>query len=137
MSDTEKSTDENKSPLERNIKTQFPVARIKRLMQSDEDVGKVAQATPVVVAKALELFMIQLVDATCEKAKQKNAKRVSLSHLYNAVWEEEKFDFLRDVMQNYEEQLNAEPKRGRGPKKSQEKDAAKTAAPAAEVKDEE
>ena len=29
----------------------FPVARIKKIMQADEDVGKVAQATPVVVCE--------------------------------------------------------------------------------------
>jgi Dr1-associated corepressor len=31
------------------VKTKFPVARIKRIMQADEDVGKVAQATPTAV----------------------------------------------------------------------------------------
>lgn len=35
------------------IKTKFPVARIKRIVQADEDVGKVAQVTPVVVCKFL------------------------------------------------------------------------------------
>ena len=29
--------------------SKFPIARIKRIMQADEDVGKVAQATPVVI----------------------------------------------------------------------------------------
>ncbi len=33
------------------VKTKFPVARIKRIMQADEEVGKVAQVTPVVVCK--------------------------------------------------------------------------------------
>lgn len=33
------------------VRTKFPVARIKRIMQADEDVGKVAQVTPVVVCK--------------------------------------------------------------------------------------
>ena len=33
------------------VKTKFPVARIKRIMQADEDVGKVAQATPTAVCK--------------------------------------------------------------------------------------
>ena len=33
------------------VKTKFPTARIKRIMQADEDVGKVAQVTPVVVGK--------------------------------------------------------------------------------------
>jgi hypothetical protein len=32
-----------------DVKTKFPVARIKRIMQADEDVGKVAQATPTAV----------------------------------------------------------------------------------------
>lgn len=31
------------------VKTKFPTARIKRIMQADEDVGKVAQVTPVVM----------------------------------------------------------------------------------------
>jgi len=33
------------------VRTKFPVARIKRIMQADEDVGKVAQVTPVAVCK--------------------------------------------------------------------------------------
>lgn len=41
-------------PLEGDveIKTKFPVARIKRIMQADEDVGKVSQVTPVAVCKS-------------------------------------------------------------------------------------
>lgn len=35
------------------VRTKFPVARIKRIMQADEDVGKVAQVTPVAVCKFL------------------------------------------------------------------------------------
>lgn len=34
-----------------DVRTKFPVARIKRIMQADEDVGKVAQATPTAVCK--------------------------------------------------------------------------------------
>lgn len=34
------------------IKNHFPVARIKRIMQADDDVGKVAQVTPVVVCRS-------------------------------------------------------------------------------------
>lgn len=33
----------------RSAASKFPIARIKRIMQADEDVGKVAQATPVVI----------------------------------------------------------------------------------------
>jgi len=34
-----------------DVRTKFPVARIKRIMQADEDVGKVAQVTPTAVCE--------------------------------------------------------------------------------------
>jgi hypothetical protein len=40
------------------IKNHFPVARIKRIMQADDDVGKVAQVTPVVVCTYLLSLII-------------------------------------------------------------------------------
>lgn len=36
------------------VKTKFPVARIKRIMQADEDVGKVAQVTPTAVCEFIQ-----------------------------------------------------------------------------------
>ncbi|KAI5779744.1 histone-fold-containing protein, partial [Geopyxis carbonaria] len=79
--------------------TKFPVARIKRIMQADEDVGKVAQVTPVVVSKALELFMIALCDKASEQARQRNSKRVTAGHLKQAIVHEEQFDFLADIIE--------------------------------------
>lgn len=38
------------------VKTKFPTARIKRIMQADEDVGKVAQVTPVVMGTCSSLL---------------------------------------------------------------------------------
>ncbi|KAF2996012.1 hypothetical protein E8E13_001724 [Curvularia kusanoi] len=80
------------------IKNHFPVARIKRIMQADDDVGKVAQVTPVVVSKALELFMISLVTKAAAEAKQRNSKRVGAIHLKQAITKNEQFDFLNDIV---------------------------------------
>ncbi|KAI5849100.1 DNA polymerase-like protein epsilon subunit C [Tricharina praecox] len=82
-----------------HIKTKFPVARIKRIMQADEDVGKVAQVTPVVVNKALELFMISLCDKASEEARLRNSKRITAGHLKQAILHVEQFDFLADIIQ--------------------------------------
>ena len=38
------------------VKTKFPVARIKRIMQADEDVGKVAQVTPIAVCESTDII---------------------------------------------------------------------------------
>ena len=39
------------------VKTKFPVARIKRIMQADEDVGKVAQVTPTAVCELFPRYL--------------------------------------------------------------------------------
>ncbi|KAJ5856638.1 uncharacterized protein N7529_010582 [Penicillium soppii] len=86
------------------VKTKFPVARIKRIMQADEDVGKVAQVTPIAVSKALELFMISLVTKAAQEAKDRNSKRVTASHLKQAVAKDEVLDFLADIISKVPDQ---------------------------------
>jgi len=80
------------------VRTKFPVARIKRIMQADEDVGKVAQVTPVAVSKALELFMISLVTKAAKEAKDRGSKRVIAAHLKQAVVKDDQFDFLSEIV---------------------------------------
>ncbi|KAI6245576.1 DNA polymerase epsilon subunit C [Erysiphe necator] len=92
------------NPQNIEIKTKFPVARIKRIMQADEEVGKVAQVTPVAVSKALELFMIALVTGAAEKAREKGSKKVSAQHLRLVVdGQPERFDFLADIVGKFGE----------------------------------
>ncbi|KAK9218173.1 hypothetical protein WN943_006810 [Citrus x changshan-huyou] len=57
------------------------LARIKKIMQADEDVGKIALAVPVLVSKALELFFQDLCDRTYEITLQRGAKTMSSLHL--------------------------------------------------------
>lgn len=83
------------------IKTHFPAARIKKIMQLDEDIGKVAQATPVVVGRALEIFMANLVEAGIFEAKRAGVRRISAQHIRTAVENTEQFDFLVDVVSKY------------------------------------
>lgn len=67
-------------------------------MQADEEVGKVAQQTPIAVGKALEMFMIQLVSKSAEVAKEKGSKRVTAPMLKHVVETDEQWDFLRDIV---------------------------------------
>ncbi|KAL4933329.1 negative cofactor 2 transcription regulator complex subunit BUR6 [Aspergillus undulatus] len=108
------------------VRTKFPVARIKRIMQADEDVGKVAQVTPIAVSKALELFMISLVTKAAKEAKDRNSKRVTASHLKQVVAKDEVLDFLADIIAKVPDQpqgrkheddgsdQNDQPKKKRG-----------------------
>ncbi|KAL0930932.1 histone-like transcription factor and archaeal histone [Colletotrichum truncatum] len=79
------------------VRTKFPTARIKRIMQADEEVGKVAQQTPIAVGKALELFMIAVVSKSAEIAKEKNSKRVTAQMLKQVIETDGQYDFLADI----------------------------------------
>lgn len=83
--------------LTMDVRTKFPVARIKRIMQADEDIGKVAQATPTAAAKALELFLASLTIKSASVARHANSKRITINHLKAAIAEDKNFDFLNDI----------------------------------------
>lgn len=76
-------------------------------MQADEEVGKVAQQTPIAVGKALELFMIALVTKSADVAKEKNSKRVTAQMLKHVVESDDQWDFLRDIVGRVENEDKA------------------------------
>ncbi|KAH9023491.1 histone-fold-containing protein, partial [Lactarius pseudohatsudake] len=91
----------------RNKTTKFPVARIKKIMQKDEEVGKVAQATPIHIAdfitnhtaKALELFLQLVVDEASRVTASRGSKKVEAYHLKHAIETTEMLDFLKELVE--------------------------------------
>lgn len=82
-------------------------------MQADEEVGKVAQQTPIAVGKALELFMVQIVSKSADVAKDKNSKRISAQMLKQAVEINPQWDFLQDIVAKVSEKEEREPKKSK------------------------
>ncbi|KAM7342996.1 negative cofactor 2 alpha isoform 1-T2 [Cochliomyia hominivorax] len=78
----------------------FPAGRIKKIMQSDEEVGKVAQAVPVIISRTLELFVESLLTKTLKITNSRNAKTLSTSHMKQCIMSEQRFDFLRELVRN-------------------------------------
>ncbi|KAL7417855.1 histone-fold-containing protein, partial [Mrakia frigida] len=73
-------------------------SRIKKIMQTDEDVGKVAMATPVLVSKALELFIASLVKAGVEQTREAGGKKMTAYHMKRTIQTNDMFDFLLDTV---------------------------------------
>ncbi|XP_054039919.1 LOW QUALITY PROTEIN: dr1-associated corepressor-like [Rissa tridactyla] len=71
-------------------------ARIKKIMQTDEEIGKVAAAVPVIISRALELFLESLLRKACHVTQSRNAKTMTTSHLKQCIELEQQFDFLKD-----------------------------------------
>lgn len=87
----------------------FPVARIKKMMQSDDEVGKIATVTPMLVAKALECMMELVVTEASQVAIDRRSRTVTPLHLKTCVMRNESFDFLRHVFDAVEGALDPLP----------------------------
>ncbi|ALC42305.1 NC2alpha [Drosophila busckii] len=78
----------------------FPAGRIKKIMQSDEEIGKVAQAVPVILSRTLELFVESLLTKTLRITNARSAKTLSPSHMKQCIMSEQRFDFLKELVRN-------------------------------------
>lgn len=67
-------------------------------MQADEEVGKIAQAVPVIISRTLELFVESLLTKSSSITNSRNAKTLSPSHLKQCIMSESRFDFLKDLV---------------------------------------
>ncbi|KAI0328983.1 histone-fold-containing protein [Cubamyces sp. BRFM 1775] len=104
-------------------------ARIKRIMQKDEEVGKVAQATPVVISKALELFLAMIVEEASNVTVERGSKRVEAYHLKHAIETVDMLDFLKEIVETVPDpsaggtiDIEAENAEARGKKRGKGKD---------------
>lgn len=86
--------------MRKKIKSKFPATRIKRIMRIDEEVGKVAQVTPFLIGKGLELFLSEIVQGCLKETVAKGAKKVTSSHLKKAIETTEQLDFLKDLVKD-------------------------------------
>jgi hypothetical protein len=90
--------------MKKRSELRFPSARVKKIMQTDEEVGKIAQATPVLVSKAVELFLQDLCQKTFQIAEQtankkgSGGKTLTPAHLKECVSLHEEFDFLHETV---------------------------------------
>eukprot|EP00850_Spirogloea_muscicola_P004521 SM000019S05065 [mRNA] locus=s19:709434:711343:- [translate_table: standard] len=87
--------------MRKKLDTRFPSARIKKIMQADEEVGKIAQATPVGISRALELFLQDLCDKTYRVTQERGSKTVTVAHLKQCIEGHSAFDFLRELVANF------------------------------------
>ncbi|KAH9492687.1 hypothetical protein Btru_024177 [Bulinus truncatus] len=90
----------SRTSKKKKYNARFPPARIKKIMQTDEDVGKVAAAVPVIISRALELFIESLISETSKTTVARNAKTLSSSHIKQTIESNKQFDFLRDLVVN-------------------------------------
>jgi len=96
----------------RKYEARFPPARIKKIMQTDEEIGKVAAAVPVIISRSLEIFLQSLVETTARYTGERKAKTMTTTHLKHCIEGERKFDFLKDLVSNIADISSKEEEEG-------------------------
>lgn len=75
----------------------LPLARIKRIMKSDEDVRMISAEAPVLFAKACELFILDLSIRAWGAAEKTKRRTLQKEDVDAAINNTDIFDFLRNL----------------------------------------
>ncbi len=77
----------------------LPLARIKRIMKSDEDVRMISAEAPVLFAKACEMFILEMTLRSWNYSENNKRKTLQKEDVKEAIQRTDIFDFLVDVIQ--------------------------------------
>jgi nuclear transcription factor Y gamma len=86
--------------LERFKDQKLPLARIKKIMKSDEDVRMISAEAPILFAKACEMFIIEMTHKAYYYAAKNNRKTLQRNDISAAIVDTEIYDFLLDTIPN-------------------------------------
>lgn len=77
---------------------QLPLARIKKIMKSDEDVRMISAEAPVLFAKACEMFILELTLRSWIHAEENKRRTLQRNDIAAAITKTDIFDFLVDIV---------------------------------------
>ena len=77
---------------------QLPLARVKEIMKSDEEVRMIGAEVPALFAQACEVFFVELTMRAWKATEDNNRKTLQRSDVSAAVSRTDVFDFLIDIV---------------------------------------
>ena len=92
-------TSEIKRMIPNELKNhQLPLARVKKIMKTDEDVKMISSETPVLFAKACEFFILEITRRSWVYTEENKRRTLQKSDIADAIMHTAIFDFLEDVV---------------------------------------
>ncbi|KAJ3416403.1 Nuclear transcription factor Y subunit C-2 [Chytridiales sp. JEL 0842] len=77
---------------------QLPLARIKKVMKSDDDVKMISAEAPIVFSKACEIFILELTMRAWINTEENKRRTLQKSDVAGAVGKADMYDFLIDIV---------------------------------------
>ncbi|CDS00860.1 related to CCAAT-binding transcription factor subunit aab-1 [Sporisorium scitamineum] len=81
---------------------QLPLARIKKVMKSDDQVKMISAEAPILFARACEIFISDLTCRAFLIAEEHKRRTIQRSDIAGAIGRSDLFDFLIDIMPRHE-----------------------------------
>ena len=76
----------------------LPLARIKKIMKSDEEVRMISAEAPILFAKACEMFIAEMTIKGYYNAEKLDRKTLQRKDIATAIARTETYDFLLDTI---------------------------------------
>ncbi|WUR02194.1 dr1-associated corepressor [Vairimorpha necatrix] len=86
----------------KKLRSVFPAARLKKIMQSNEEVGKMGVSVPFITSKALEMFIEEIVKLTYKELESTKGNRITVEHIRKVIKDNPKYEFLSNVTSEQE-----------------------------------
>ncbi|ORX89144.1 histone-fold-containing protein [Basidiobolus meristosporus CBS 931.73] len=77
---------------------QLPLARIKKVMKTDEDVKMISAEAPIIFAKSCEIMILELTLRAWIHAEENKRRTLQRSDIAAAISKTDMFDFLIDIV---------------------------------------
>ena len=87
----------------KRLKHDLPLARIKKIMKSDDEVRMISAEVPILFSKACELFILDLTMRAWAHTADTNRRTLQRSDVADAISEGEGMDFLVDIVPREDE----------------------------------
>uniref|UniRef100_A0A7S2RTD1 Transcription factor CBF/NF-Y/archaeal histone domain-containing protein n=1 Tax=Mucochytrium quahogii TaxID=96639 RepID=A0A7S2RTD1_9STRA len=85
----------------------LPLARIKRIMKSDEDVRMISAEAPILFAKACELFILELTVRSWTFSEFNSRTGLEKEDVFQVLQSTDIFDFLAEVIINQPDRVGS------------------------------
>ena len=77
--------------------------KIKKIIQENQDIGKLSNLVPPLVEQSLEFFLIDLLKKCEDLAKDYNVSKLTPPMLKKALLELDNYEFLKDALDDVED----------------------------------
>ncbi|EGG14778.1 putative histone-like transcription factor [Cavenderia fasciculata] len=77
---------------------ELPLARIKKIMKSDDEVNKISAEVPFLFSKACELFILEITLRSWVHTEMNKRRTLQRTDISNALSRSDTFDFLIDIV---------------------------------------